>query len=145
MRPADWPRLVTETDREDGVGDEIFERLSYELTFARASEPRFIADWGIMGPDLDNSYGTSGTRTKQDGEWVRDLSYDDDDPVRHVLACAVHECVHEALEWARLNGRPILNPHGPAEARVNEAVDVLVRRLFELACEEAVEAMNVDA
>lgn len=120
-RPADWPTAG-------------YDRLECRLTYAEAGASRRMGPWGIDGPDLPSARG--GDRT-QPGDWSHDIADSGGDPVRQALAMVVAEAVHEALEWLHLDSEPLLDPHGPGENDVHQAVAALNDRLWEIACTKA--------
>lgn len=110
------------------------DRFWYGLTFARGD--RTIAPFGIDGPEIPNARHDLGSWSKQSpGDWSSEIDDSGDDALAHVIRCAVQEAVHEALEWLRLDGKQILNPHGEHEVRIFNLVDELVDGLWSLATE----------
>jgi hypothetical protein len=110
-----------------------FSRLTFDLSYKR-EKGRRIWSGGIEGRDIVDAYKVS---QRAPGEWAGEAADMGYDPVLHVLRCGVNEAVHEALEWARLDGRPILDPHGYWEGDIFALVDDLVGSLFDLAIKEA--------
>lgn len=139
-RPTTWPATIRNrhfddpADLDDTPVDADYDRLTYRLTFA-ATNDRTIFSGGVNGPDLPNAY-TNGTNDAP-GDWSADIDDFDQDPVFHVLGSAVGECIHEALEWAQLDGKPILDPHGTHESKIHDLVQQLNVALFELAKDNA--------
>ncbi|GIG93017.1 hypothetical protein [Plantactinospora endophytica] len=110
----------------------------------------------MTGPDIPCAYGRE---IDASGDWnhPRDDSFatvhggwEDGGDVEIVFAerdeagwidryanYAVNEAVHEALEWFRVDGHPWLDPHGPAENEIYDAVNDLVDRLASIRARHA--------
>lgn len=106
IRPTHWPAVLNE---EDDLSDDHYGRLSYGLTYTY--EERTFDFVGMYGPDIPNAYNPADPDDTTPGEWCHDVSDCDNDPVYHVLSMAVYEAIHEALEWTRLDGEILLDPH----------------------------------
>lgn len=133
-------------------------RMSFQLTYARSPRRREFRPGELTGPDIPCAYGgeinasgdwndprddapadVPGTWT--DGgdrvqahteEWESGGEYYariEVDWIDRYANYAVNEGVHEVLEWLRVDGRPWLDPHGPAEAAIYAAVNDMVDRL----------------
>jgi hypothetical protein len=110
-------------------------RVSFQLTYARANDPRvFSAGW-LSGPDIPDAYGDAEDTP---GEWdggdaFRDTSqFTEPEWIDRYAGYAINEAIHEALEWLRVDGRCWLDPHGPAEDFIYIQADTLVKKLAEL-------------
>lgn len=105
--------------------DATLQRLSFQLTYARDTTRRFHA-MGIVGADLPNSYQEGEMAS---GSWDQDGMADPTDEralVAEAFNAALGEAVHEALEWFKLDGQPLLDPH---DRGVEDDVHAAVRDL----------------
>lgn len=103
------------------------ERVSYDLTFRRADEPRLFDEGGIRGPIIDNA--VVGDDHEQSGAWDT-ADWDglpngssDEQWLLEMFKAAAYEGLHEAMEWFQVDGRPFLDPHSPTgQNALEEAV-----------------------
>lgn len=115
--------------------DLAYDQYDYRLTFAETEHPRRFEPHEhrlsvtMIGSMIPNSYRHGEWAP---GDWMEDAD-PDDDTLGVVLRAAVGEAVHEALEWLKVGGRPVLDPHGPAEGAVMDAVHALANELARLA------------
>jgi hypothetical protein len=122
-------------------------RVAYRLTYAAAPTNREVHSMGIAGPALPNSYFVMGGPVREDGttrpergsgDWedpdhgFAGWETTEDQHIERWAQSAVYEAVHEALEWFWADGRPWLDPHGQAEARIHEACERFGAELAEL-------------
>lgn len=123
-------------DRETGViepaAQAAAERVSFQLTYARAEKRRRFTPGFLDGPDIPCAYGgelaSSAWEDSGDlGEVFADRT--EQEWIDRYASYAINEGVHEVLEWFRVDGRPWLDPHGKAEDEVYAAVGELVARL----------------
>ncbi len=130
----DW--AVTDTRREiseahDAASEAAAKRVAFQLTYARATNPRTVNYDAIDGDPIPNAYGSG----MQLNEW-----YDGDQPTEPTVDAwidkyahmAISEAVHEALEWFRVDGKPWIDPHAHLERAVQEEVREMCTRLAEL-------------
>lgn len=105
------------------------ERVSYRLSFTPTPEPR-TWHWDMLdGPRLPNAYG----RGTSPGSWEIELS-EYKDLLEGVLTAVISEAIHEALEWLRLDGEILVDPHSSEHSNVvlrasTQAVDVIHEHL----------------
>lgn len=119
------------------AADRAAHRVGFQLTYARSPVPRVFSPGWLNGPDIDNAYGgglQSGGWDSPD-DWTLDL--DEDGWVDRYATVAVREAVHEALEWFRADGKPWLDPHGPAEAEIHALCGEFAEKLVALRRERA--------
>lgn len=111
-----------------------YDRWSFDLTYDKAPEgSRAFHQWGMTGPEIPNAYQNPKSLPTSTSNWDSDVMDNGDDILHHVLSCAVNEAVHEALEWLRLDGETLLDPHGTHEMEIFAAVSSLTSRLTSLA------------
>lgn len=132
------------------------DRFDYQLHYVRSPDRRRIDHHGctLTGPSTENAYNDQPQPVDVHGHPVERLhlapgGWEEPDPpldedgriiadptvedyLRKYVGMAVAESVHEALEWTRVDSRPYLDPHGPAQNRIHRAVEQLVRVLHEL-------------
>jgi len=128
---------MTDLDGIEPNADAASRRVTFQLTYARATQPRTFQPGLLGGPPIPCAYDADPLG--QPGDWY-DSSEDpgsnpartEDQWVDRYASSAVQEAVHEALEWFRVDGQPWLDPHGDAEDAVHEAVGVLCARLAEI-------------
>lgn len=115
------------------TGEEAARSIDYQLSYKKSRMKRAFHEGGITGEQITNAYNTS---EKGSGEWVQPTHPDWDDPhydwLAHFFRCAINEGVHEVLEWFRLDGRPMLDPHGDRDTAIYRLVDELADKLYEL-------------
>lgn len=114
-------------------------RVDFRLTYAKTSEPRSCIGFGIEGPDIPNAYygvegAASASQETSSGEWY-DLAHPpqsakEEDHIKAWFGSAVREAIHEALEWFKVDGAPLIDPHGRHEGAVNELSSSLVKELL---------------
>lgn len=132
--PADKTTLLDlDEDALDALVIPVSERVSFQLTYDEAPRKRHVFVGGIDGPSIPDAYNPGETSP---GEW------DDPDAIflpanrqavlAHFMSMAVNEAVHEALEWFRFDGKPLLDPHGEQEQRIHAHVNQLAEELFSL-------------
>lgn len=125
---------LAEFDYDPDSADELYSRWSYGLTFARANEgERKFHPFGMTGPHIPNSYQNKKSGPLSNGSWDQDIMDSGDNVLCHVVSCVVNEAVHEALEWLRLDGEVLLDPHGMYETRIYNATHQLAAELTEIA------------
>lgn len=115
--------------------DTLYDRLTFHLTYGYAPDRDFHPGF-ISGPDIPNAYNPTGIPSG--GEWeMGDLAPDDDATDEQILAsffaAAVSEATHEALEWFKLDGTTVLDPHGEHEALIHGLAQQLGHDLLEFA------------
>lgn len=112
--------------------DDLYSRWSFDLTYGRAPEgSRAFHQWGMTGPDIPNTYQDSAPTSTSN--WDSDIMDSGDDIFTHVMSCAIQEAVHEALEWLRLDGEVLLDPHGTHEYEIFATVAEMLSKLTPLA------------
>lgn len=122
-------------------------RVSFQLTYAKADRRREFRPGELTGPVVPCAYGgeldaSGGWNDSSDDDPTVDGGWEDGGNADDVFAnrteaewigryasYAINEAVHEALEWLRVDGCPWLDPHGPAEDEIYEAVGEMVTRL----------------
>ncbi|MEV0453675.1 hypothetical protein [Catellatospora methionotrophica] len=126
----------TPQEASDEAARRAAARISFRLTYDHTSAPRRIGIGSMSGPPIPCAYGG---KVQSSGEWD---APDDGQPrdeagwLDQFLSYVVGETVHEGLEHYQVDGRPWLDPHGPAEAAIHAAVDRLhadlaaIRRRF---------------
>lgn len=131
VRPDWWPAYERRLVRLVGDEGPDYSRLSFNLSYQRATRDRTITSNGIDNDNIPNAW--NGGRDMVPGEWASFLEDAAGDLVLHVLKAGVSEAVHEALEWAQLDSKPILNPHGRYENQIHALVGQLMEGLADLA------------
>jgi hypothetical protein len=108
------------------------ERVDYRLTFAPTDAPRRWC-WDMLdGPDLPNARPEA--KHPSPGTWTTE--FDDYGPKyahQFVLEAVIGEAIHEALEWLRVDGDLLIDPHrhdGDSSA-VHRAASAAVSVLLE--------------
>jgi hypothetical protein len=129
-RPANATRPVLPgLHRQADPGAAAARRLTYRLTYARTATPRRVGPGILDGPLIPDAH-TDG-RTSP-GSWYDPRQPADTTQGAHLAAwlrMAVQEAVHEVLEHFQVDGRPYLDPHGPAEQTIMGCVDALADQL----------------
>lgn len=128
---------VEPVDREQGViepaAKAAAERVSFQLTYARADKPRRFQPGFLDGPDIPCAYGgeLNASGAWEDGGDLGEVFADrsEDQWIDRYASYALNEAVHEALEWFRVDGKPWIDPHGRDEDEVYAAVGELVAKL----------------
>jgi hypothetical protein len=122
---------------EDTAWCRASERCSFQLTYDRADEPRTFTPGWLSGASIPDAHDPT---ERSPGEWMADHTCDDDVDeagwVDKYASYAIHEAVHEALEWFRVDGKMWLDPHGPDEDVICHLVDELVAKLARLRKED---------
>ncbi len=113
-----------------------YNRMSFNLTY-RYEPSRTLYPGGIMGEDIPNSYAPTSRKNTSSGEWSGVLDDWEGNPYLQSFANAINECVHEALEWVKVDGKPFLNPHEWKEADILNSVRELVFDLWSMVDHEA--------
>jgi hypothetical protein len=124
------------------------ERVSFQLTYARAESLRRFGPAYLSGDSIPNAYVDDDAEEAEfpetSGEWDHgnapnfDMETRTEKPltqgqwIDHYAAMAIAEVVHEGLEWFRVDGAPWLDPHGPAEHEIDELTNEFAARLAEL-------------
>lgn len=125
----------TEHDVTGGWFAAVISRLSFELSYTREPSRR-ISYTGIDGPAIDDSVVPGRQST---GVWSQDSIGEQRSErgiVNEAFNAALNEAVHEALEWFKLDGTPLLDPHDPlVEDDIYVAVRTLSDTLFTLAAQ----------
>lgn len=119
----------------EDTGDKVIEaitsaakRVDYRLTFAETPEPRVVHTYGMDGPDIPNAYKHADSATTGSGGWDDpDMFYDactvpnytEQDAIERWFVTAVREAMHEAMEWFRVDGKILLDPHGDNEDKIH--------------------------
>lgn len=94
-------------------------RCEFQLTYNRADEKRTFLPGKITGPDIPDAYGEDTTYDgTSDGAWFAEpppkahrAFLTENDWISHFASMAIHEGVHEVLEWFQVDGVPWLDPH----------------------------------
>lgn len=118
-RPSNWPQI--------GGEDPDFDGLSFDLSYIHCPNRRIGHD-GFGGPALSDANDPERTSPGSWSAWLDDHAHD---PVRMVLVEAIKEAVHEACEWVRFEGVPLIDPHGTGEGIVDAAAHDCGVRIFE--------------
>lgn len=111
-------------------------RTEYQLSYHRAPKRREFHEWGLDGPLIDNAYTDPDSDHEASGDW-------DDPELLHsplteqgvfarFFSMAVNEAVHEALEWFRIDGQIVLDPHGQHESTIFKVVGEMIDGLWSL-------------
>lgn len=98
-------------EQHEAAADLAAKRVTFQLTYGRATDPRKFDQFTLSGPWIPNAYGPG----HQVGEWSggdRPEDPTEDGWIDEFASWAINEAVHEALEWFRVDGRPWLDPHG---------------------------------
>jgi hypothetical protein len=122
---------TTDTYESDFQTD--YDRMSFNLSYAYDPK-RELGEGGIDGKPIPNAYRPTsrGGEGKAPGDWVGEIAFWEDNPYLQTFANAINEAVHEALEWAKVDRKPFLDPHGPHENDVFNAVSDLVFALWDM-------------
>ena len=124
----DWETYYAERDIANDGARADAGRVDYRLNYGCTDEPRRCHAFGIDGPDIPDAYEPGKTAS---GNW--EIGYFvGEEPIRDWFGAAIREAIHEALEWFKVDGRPLLNPHGKHETRVHELSGELVDKLLNL-------------
>lgn len=110
----------------------LINRLSFHLTYGYAPQRSLETDC-ITGPNIPNAYDPSGPLSS--GEWdlgQTALPSSAEQAFTVFFTAAINEAVHEALEWFRLDGRPVLDPHGEHEIAIHDLSQRLGEQLLAL-------------
>lgn len=111
--------------------DDARARIRYPLSFKRVQPRKFTQDM-LYGPRLPNARGEG----KSNGDWMAgDAPAENADVEQwwaHFAHMAVGEVVHEALEWLQVDDSLWLDPHGPAEFQIYNAVTEFCAKLAAL-------------
>lgn len=113
--------------------DDAAERVRFDLTYRRERGRRLFQPSGLSGHDIHNAYRRGGW---SNGEWSAEFpDWDDDsvDWVREFFTVAISEAVHEALEWFRVDGAPLLDPHWKHEETLMQMSAEFAHALYALA------------
>lgn len=126
------------TDNTQDPASGMYDRLSFHLTYGYAPD-RTIGPGAILGPDIPNAYNPTGPYSP--GEWdLGDQALATDAPDEEVLrvafTSALNEAAHEALEWFRLDGKPLLDPHGLSSDAIHDVTQRMGEELLALALSE---------
>lgn len=115
-----------------------YARMSFGLSY-RYEPGRRIWAGGIDGKNIPNAYRpTSREHGRQSGDWCAEISDYDNDPYLHAFSAAVCEAIHEALEWFKVDGKVLLDPHGQHELAIANHANAVARALFALADPERI-------
>jgi hypothetical protein len=85
-------------------------RVSYQLMISRSRMYREFSRDGLTGPDIDCARTPGGSSL---GGWTDPppSGLTEQECVDWFQMIALQECVHEALEWFQVDGKPWLDPH----------------------------------
>jgi hypothetical protein len=100
----------------------ILDRFWYGLSFKQGE--RKITCFGIDGEDIPNAADIGGRPSI--GNWSGELDAGED-VFERVIGWVVEEAIHEALEWLRLDGEVLLDPHGVYKPEIWTASQAAVR------------------
>lgn len=109
-RPVHWPKrrshyLVAQKDPN------FFEGIDYQLSFKRSRKKRkFVNADGVLNLTSEAVDNSIVGRGKVFGTFNMELY--DSDPVVVGLTMALSEAIHEVMEYYKIGGYPMLNPHG---------------------------------
>lgn len=123
------------------------ERASFQLTYRRAAALRRFHRGGMSGPEIDCAFDPDGTGFggySTDDWWAPDDPADEagitaDEWHGRFFALAMAEAAHEVMEWFKVDGHTVVNPHradlaGPAYDLFADAA----RRMWAIAHERPV-------
>jgi hypothetical protein len=120
-------------DVSEAAASRAAKRCDFQLTYDRALDRRDLAPGVLYGPLIPDAYRPEEQAA---GEWESPADGDsiltEEGWINRYASYAVQEAVHEALEWFRVDGRPWLDPHGPADNDIYRLVDELVDKLAAL-------------
>lgn len=144
------PERLAQVEAEDRAFEEkcagfekASERVSYDLSFKRAETPRKFREYELTGDDLDDAFSPAGQ--KSTGHWECPHFMEGDarppeDWFREFFKVAITEAVHEAMEWFRIDGRLVINPHGKNEMKIFEVSDRFGEELWDRFAADRVKA-----
>lgn len=114
------------------AADAAAARCEFQLTYARSPMLREFGVGMLTGLSIPDAYRPGRTAA---GEWCDADAVVDTDPeswIDRYANYAINEGVHEVLEWFRVDGKPWLDPHGPAAPEIYEAVNALAAKLADI-------------
>ena len=120
-------------EQRDEVRAAAADRVSFDLHFKRADKPRKFGRGELTGGEIDDAFAPPGQKSA--GYWECPHFMDMEDVnenawLQEFFAVAVTEAVHEALEWFRIDGKLMINPHGKNENAIMLETSVFARQLW---------------
>ncbi len=129
---TDWVKEEEEYNERLAMQQIAAARVSYNLSYKRSETPRRFDMYELTGDELDDAYAAPGK--KSTGAWAcphfPSLDGNEEAWVQEYFCVAVTEAVHEALEWFRVDGRLVMNPHGKNEAAIILETAEFARQMF---------------
>jgi len=109
------------------------DRVSYDLHFKRAETPRVFDVYELTGDDIDDAFNPPGERSA--GSWdcphfFSMMDMNENAWFQEFFSVAVTEAVHESLEWFRVDGRLVINPHGKNQDAIMLETAAFARELW---------------
>ncbi len=121
-----------EYERRAAIQERASNRVTYDLSFKRAETPRQFDSYELAGDQIDDAYAPPGKKSY--GGWscphFSEIDGNEEAWLQEFFCVAVTEAVHEALEWFRIDGRLVMNPHGKNETAIILETAEFARQMY---------------